>query len=318
MRKKTKSELLELEQERIDVGFGTKITSHNTRLITPEGKFNVKLTNQPLSAWLNIYNRLLQMPWHRFGILIFLYFLVANFIFAGIYYMLGTQHLLGIIAHNNTERFWETFFFSAQTITTVGYGRISPVGFATSFVAAVESLVGLLAFALATGLLYGKFSKPVAHIRYSKKALISPYLDTTALMFRIINERSHQLIEVKAEVVLTRLEQNADGQSIRKYYGLKLERNNVNFFPSNWTIVHAITDESPLYGKSPEQLKAEETELLILIKGFDDSFAQTVHSRYSYLTDELVWNARFVNMQETRGHITYVDLARLSDYELVP
>lgn len=316
MRKRA-SELIKNEQEREDIGFGTKITAHDTRLVNRDGNFNVKRINQPLDAWLNIYNNLIVMPWRKFGLLILAFFLIINFSFAVIYYYLGTEHLLGVVANNESDKFWETFFFSAQTLTTVGYGRISPLGFWTSFVAAIESLIGLLSFALATGLLYGKFSRPVAHIAYSSQALISPYLEAQAFMFRIINERSHQLIEVSAEAVLSRLEKDKNGQLSRKYYSLKLERSKVNFFPSNWTIVHAITEDSPLFGQTDQDLEDNETEIMILIKGFDDSFAQTVHSRYSYIASEIIWNAKFVPMQSNQGHMTIVDLAKLSDYELI-
>jgi inward rectifier potassium channel len=317
MRTKKSDLLIKEEQDRQDIGFGTKITGKETRLINRDGNFNVKLQNQPLRAWLNLYNRLIVMSWMKFGLLVFLLFLVANLIFASIYYIIGTQHLAGIIAKNPIEHFTESFFFSTQTLTTVGYGRISPVGFWASLVASIESLMGLLAFALATGLLYGKFSRPVANILYSKTALIAPYLESQAFMFRIINERNHQLIEVSAEVVLSRLEKKEDGSPIRKYYSLKLERNKVNFFPSNWTLVHAITDDSPLFGQNLVDLDNSETEIMILIKGFDDAFAQTVHSRNSYTADEIIWDAKFVNMQENEGHMTLVDLAKLSDYQKV-
>ena len=317
MKLKKTDQLLKEEHDRQDIGFGTKITGKETRLINADGNFNVKLINQPFSAWLNLYNRLIIMSWGKFAGLILLAFLAVNLLFAFIYYGIGAEHLEGIIAQNNIERFAESFFFSTQTLTTVGYGRISPVGFWASFVASIESLLGLLAFALATGLLYGKFSRPIANIQYSKKALISPYLETKAFMFRIINERSHQLIEVKAELVLSRLEKKEDGSMIRKYYGLKLERNLVNFFPSNWTLVHAITEESPLYNQNENDLEESETEILILVKGFDDAFAQTVHSRHSYIPKEIVWNAKFENMQENIGQITVVDLAKLSDFQIV-
>jgi inward rectifier potassium channel len=313
-----KSELLiKEEQDRQDVGFGTKITGKETRLINKDGNFNVKLINQPFTAWFNLYNRLIIMPWPRFAFMIFNYFLIVNLIFGTIYYLIGTEHLAGLIAKNRLQEFSESFFFSAQTLTTVGYGRISPVGFTTSLVAAFESLLGLLGFALATGLLYGKFSRPVAHIAYSKKALISPYLDAQAFMFRIINERSHQLIEVSTEVVLSRLEKKEDQSLMRKYYPLKLERNKVNFFPSNWTLVHPITQDSPLFGMTEQDLDESETEVLILVKGFDDAFSQNVNSRNSYTSDEIVWNAKFDNMQENKGHLTLVDLSKLSDYQLV-
>lgn len=317
MRLKKSDELIKKEQERQDVGFGTKITGKETRLINKDGNFNVKRINQKFADWLNLYNRLIIMPWGKFALLIFSLFLLVNLFFASLYYMIGTEHLAGMIAKDIAEEFAEAFFFSTQTLTTVGYGRISPVGFAVSLIASIESLTGLMSFAIVTGLLYGKFSRPVAHIRYSTVALIAPYLDTKAFMFRIINERNHQLIEVGAEAVFSKLEKKDDGTLQRKYYGLKLERNKVNFFPSNWTIVHAITEDSPMYGLTENDLDESETEIMILIKGFDDSFAQTVNSRNSYTSDEIIWNAKFVNMQENEGFMTVVDMAKLSEYQKV-
>jgi inward rectifier potassium channel len=317
MRLKKSDLLIKNEQEREDVGFGTKITGTATRLVNRDGNFNVKRIGQPFMAWLNLYNRLIVMSWAKFGLLILMVFLLANLFFGSLYYFIGTHHMQGIIATTPLGKFAESFFFSAQTLTTVGYGRISPLGFWASFIAAIESLLGLLAFALATGLLYGKFSRPVAHIQYSKNALISPYLETTAFMFRIINERSHQLIEVSAEVVLSRLETLADGTKTRKYYSLKLERSKVNFFPTNWTIVHAINEESPLYGQNETDLKNSETEFLVLIKGFDDAFAQTVHSRSSYTFSEVIWNAKYNIMHESEGHLTKIDISKLSDYQKI-
>ncbi len=317
MRLKKSAELIKSEQERVDIGFGTKITGKATRLVNRDGNFNIKRTGQQFHDWLNLYNRLIVMSWTRFGIMIFLIFLAVNLIFASLYYLIGTNHLMGIIATNPLEHFAESFFFSVQTLTTVGYGRISPIGFWASLLASVESLMGLLAFALATGLLYGKFSRPVAHIQYSTIALIAPYLEAKAFMFRIINQRSHQLIEVSTEVVLSRLEKTENNGTIRKYYALKLERNKVNFFPSNWTIVHAITDESPLFGQTEKDFAENETEIMILVKGFDDAFAQTVHSRNSYIASEIIFDAKFENMQENEGHMTIVNLSKLSDYQRV-
>jgi inward rectifier potassium channel len=317
MRLKKSEELIKNEQERQDVGFGTKIIGKETRLINRDGNFNVKRINQRFSDWLNLYNRLIIMSWGKFALLIFSLFLVVNLFFASLYCIIGTNHLVGMIAKNMLEEFAEAFFFSTQTLTTVGYGRISPVGFAVSLIASIESLTGLMSFAIVTGLLYGKFSRPMAHIGYSTVGLISPYLDTKAFMFRIINERSHQLIEVEAEVVFSRLEKKEDNTLQRKYYALKLERNKVNFFPSNWTIVHAITENSPMFGLTENDLDESETEIMILIKGFDDSFAQSVHSRNSYTSDEIIWNAKFDNMQENEGFMTIVDMSKLSDYHKV-
>jgi inward rectifier potassium channel len=317
MAKSRNSDLIRGEKERQDVGFGTKVTGHDTRLINKNGQFNFKLIGQDFRSRLNLYKRLIEMPWIKFGFLIFVLFLIVNFVFATIYFTLGTEHLQGIVGTTPVERYWESFFFSAQTLTTVGYGRISPIGFITSAFAAIESLIGLLAFALATGLLYGKFSRPAAFIRYSDNALIAPYLDTTAFMFRIVNERNHQLIDMSAIAVFSLLETDKKGFKVRRYYNLDLERSQVAFFASNWTIVHPIVEGSPLWNKTEQDLLLAQAETIISLKGHDDSFSQNVHSRNSYIAKEMVWNAKFVNMQESAGKETNVIMNKLSAYEMV-
>jgi inward rectifier potassium channel len=213
----------------------------------------------------------------------------------------------------------DAFFFSSQTLTTVGYGRIAPVGFWTSSVAAVESLLGLLIFALATSLLYGRFSKPVAHILYSDKAIIAPYLDVTGFMFRIVNERANQLIDLQVEVAMSILEKQPNGKDARRYYGLTLERNKVNFFPTNWTIVHPITQESPMFGINKDELLNRSVEFLILIKATEDTFNQIVHSRISYHANEIVYGAKFSSMlaDSSTSGLTNLDLTKLSDIQEV-
>jgi inward rectifier potassium channel len=213
----------------------------------------------------------------------------------------------------------DAFFFSSQTLTTVGYGRIAPIGFGASSVAAIESLMGLLIFALATSLLYARFSRPIAHILYSDKAIIAPYLDVTAFMFRIVNERANQLIDLQVEVAISVLEKQANDKVIRKYYGLKLERSRVNFFPTNWTIVHPITQESAMFGLSKEELLKRDAEFLILIRATEDTFNQTVHSRISYHAREMVFGAKFTSMVFDRDNdgMSNLDLTKLSDIEEV-
>lgn len=311
-----KDSLVEQEEQRQDLGFGKQITDPTIRLVNQDGTFNVQRINMPFWGWLNIYHRLITMPWRNFGFAVFIMFLIVNSLFAGLYVLAGLEHLQGIDMSTPMAQFWDAFFFSAQTLTTVGYGRIAPVGFWASAVAAVESLLGLLAFAIATGLVYGRFSRPVAHIRFSEKALISPYLDTTGLMFRIANERSNQLIEISVEVALSRLEDLPNGKRTRKYYGLTLERSRINFFPLNWTIVHPIMPDSPLYGVDEAELLRSDSEFLIFIKATEDTFTQTVHARSSYNAKDVVWGAKFKKMyNNAEAGITTIDLDKLSDIE---
>ncbi len=311
--------LVEAEENRQDLGFGTQVNEHDTRLLNRDGSFNVKRTGGTFWSRLNIFNRLMVCSWGRFLLLVISFYLILNFIFAGIYEIVGIENLQGADLTSRGSRFMDAFFFSSQTLTTVGYGRIAPIGFWASSVAAIESLLGLLIFALATSLLYGRFSRPVAHILYSDKAIIAPYLDVTAFMFRIVNERANQLIDLQIEVAMSILEVQPNGKNVRRYYALKLERNRVNFFPTNWTVVHPITQESPMFGLSKEELLSRDGEFLILIRATEDTFNQTVHSRISYHASEMVFGAKFKSMVldiEASG-LSDLDLTKLSDIEEV-
>ncbi|CCH55279.1 K channel inward rectifier conserved region 2 domain protein [Fibrisoma limi BUZ 3] len=289
------SKLVLQEEQRQDLGFGTKLNDPLSRLINKDGSFNIQRANEPFWDRVNLYNRLITMSWPQFLALVGLFYLTVNLLFAGIYLLLGAENLKGIADLTLYGRFWNSFFFSAQTLTTVGYGHIYPNSFITSTISSFESLVGLLAFALVTGLLYGRFSRPVAHIRFAKQAVFAPYLDVNAWMFRIINARSNQLIDVEVEVSLSRLEVHK-GVKQRRYYTLNLERKKVTFFPTNWTLVHPITDESPLHGCTPEDLAESDAEFLILLRAIDDTFSQTVHARCSYRYNEVLWGHKYQPM----------------------
>ncbi|UFH55714.1 ion channel [Spirosoma sp. KNUC1025] len=310
------SQLVEQEERRADIGFGTKITDSHSRLVNKDGTFNIVRVNGTLWDRLNIYNRLIVMGWVPFFSWLLTGYLLANTLFAGIYMLAGSDTLIGVDDRVLNGPFWKCFFFSSQTLTTVGYGHISPNSFLTSCIAAFESMLGLLAFALATGLLYARFSRPIAHTRFSKNAVMAPYLDVNGWMFRIINTRDNQLINLQVSVSLSRIEPKSQSDSTltRKYYGLSLERNKVNFFPTNWTLVHPITSESPLFGCTPQDLEASDAEFLVSIQATDDTFAQAVHTRYSYRYDEILWGYKFQPMFDgTQTSTVTLDLDRLDD-----
>ncbi len=309
-----KNVLVENERNRQDLGFGTKLTDRRKRLLKQDGQFNVKRKGQSFEAWLNIYNRFIMMPWKLFFLIVLLVYLILNFIFAITYYLIGVEHLIGVNMSSTHSQFWDAFFFSAQSLTTVGYGRISPDGFAASWVSSIESLVGLMMFAIVTGLLYGRFSRPTARILFSSNALIAPYLNINALMFRMVNERSNQLINMEVSMVFSKIEVR-NGVPNRRYYGLTLERAKVNFFPTDWTIVHPLTEDSPLYNETPESLAASDAEFMIAIQGIDDTFADAVYVRHSYKSEELIWGAKFTPMIEDDGDEMYVlDLKKVGNY----
>ncbi|SOD90759.1 ion channel [Spirosoma fluviale] len=313
------SNLVEQEVRRDDIGFGTKLTDSRSRLVNQDGTFNIVRVNGTLWDRLNVYNRLITMGWLQFMGWLVVFYVTANTFFAGVYMLAGPDTLQAASEKALYGPFWKCFFFSSQTLTTVGYGHIAPDSFLTSSIAAFESMVGLLAFALATGLLYGRFSRSVAHIRFSKQAVLAPYLDVNGWMFRIINTRSNQLVNLDVSVSLSRLEPGADGSLYRKYYGLSLERSKVAFFPTNWTIVHPITEKSPLYGCTPEELERSDAEFLISLQALDDTFVQSVHTRFSYRFNEVLWGYKFRPMFDgTEGMPVKLDLNKLDDVQEAP
>ncbi|MBI5857075.1 MAG: Inward rectifier potassium channel Irk [Sphingobacteriales bacterium] len=264
---------------------------------------------------LSWYHTLLGMKTGKFLLLIFLGYVMINMFFAGIYYIIGIENLGGVITGSPLKNFSEVFFFSAQTFTTVGYGRIHPTGFAANAVATFEAFIGLLSFALATGLFYGRFSRPRAFVRFSHNALIAPYKDGTALMFRMAPYKNNNLSDLKADVMIA-MQVDENGSMRNKFYDLTLEFDTLNSLALSWTIVHPVTEDSPLYGLSESDLKNTKLEVLVFLKAFDEVFSNTVMTRYSYVTNEIVWGAKFNMMfyPDTDKSKTILDLAKLNDY----
>lgn len=305
--------LVEREKQREDSGFGTNATSTTARLIDQSGNFNVKKIGQSLEARVNLYHKLITMSWPKFAFVALGFYLTVNLSFGIVYYFIGIENLMGVDKSHGLSDFWEAFFFSSQTMTTVGYGRVSPVGYITNIIASVEAFLGLLSFSILTGLLYGRFSRPVPRILYSEKAIIAPYLDINGLMVRMANEKSNQLINVEASMIFSRNEIE-NGMVKRKYYGLDLERSKVKFFAMYWTLVHPITEKSVLFGETPESLKASDAEILVSVEGTNDTFADYIHSRKSYLFDEIEMGRKFKPMLlESTGDTYLLDLTKLSD-----
>jgi inward rectifier potassium channel len=275
-----------------DLGFGTKIGPASGRMINPDGSFNVRRKGGGWGA-LNPYQIMIRIRWWKFGLIILLAYIVLNCLFASLYLLAGVDALSGDPGDEMQSRFAHAFFFSVQTFTTVGYGSISPNGYMVNIIASLEAMTGLLGFALATGIMYGRFSRPSAKIRYSENAIIAPYREVPGFMFRIVNRRQNQLIELEALVVMMWFEKV--GNEVKpRFEALNLERSNVAMFPLTWTLVHPIDASSPLDGKTPRDLEDSNAEFLITIKGFDDTFSQVVHSRYSYKYNELKWGYRFL------------------------
>src|SRR5436305_2006546 len=221
------------------------------RMINPDGRFNVRRTG---ATWRDAhpYLLLIHAPWWKFLLLVTAAYLMVNIVFASLYLAIGVEHLKGADAPTAWMTAMNVFFFSAHTLTTVGYGNMWPMGVAANAVAAVEALAGLMTFAIATGLVFGRFSRPSARIAFSSRMLVAPYQDVNSLQFRVVNRRSNNLIDVEARLLLMTVE-TSNGILKRRFESLELERPQVLFFPLTWTVVHPITATSPLFGKSAEE-----------------------------------------------------------------
>ena len=297
-----------------DLGLETKTSSEGFRSLNKDGTFNVRKINIPFFEKLNFFHSLITMPWVRFFSLILLGYFIVNLLFASIYMLIGIEHLTGIDGLSNLDKFIEAFFFSAQTVTTLGYGRVAPMGVLANIISAIESMLGLLTFALATGLLYGRFSKPSGKIKYSTIAVIAPYQDINGFMFRILNPHDNQLLEVEVTLTISMRKEHSD---LRVFHLLELERSKILFMPYTWTVVHPINKESPLYKLTQHDLFERDIEFIIVIKAFDESFSQTVYSRSSYKASELKWGERFIYLLNKEGNTVSVDVSKIDETEKV-
>jgi inward rectifier potassium channel len=303
-----------MKKESFDPGLTTQFSGELRRTINADGSFNVRREGL---RWrdANPYLMLIDTTWTRFLLIVFAAFLFVNLIFACLYLMIGIHNLKGL--ESDMGAFANAFFFSVHTLTTVGYGNVYPEGASANVISSLEAATGLMVFAIATGLLYGRFSRPTARIVYSKNAIIAPYQDGTSLQFRVTNARRNVLMNMEAHVLLMTVD-SSDGELRRSFVDLPLERRGVYFFALTWTIVHPIDSDSPLYGKTREDLAKQSAELLILMQGFDDTFSQVVHSRYSYRHDEMIWGAKFAPAfkVDAKGDMV-VEVNRIDEMKLI-
>lgn len=274
-----------------DPGLGNKLRGDNNRIIDKKGNFNIIRKGIGFSIR-DVFQHLINLPWTHFLFNLTVAFCLINAFFAFLYVWTGIDGLQGAKPGPFLHEFKQAFFFSVQTCATVGYGHMAPVKDITNWIASIETLLGLLCLSIATGLFYGKFSRPRSSIMYSDNMLIAPFREGESMQFKIVNRRSDTLMDVEARTVLTMIERS-NGEVVRKYYQLPLEISQVAFMPLTWTLVHALNEDSPLYNKSKEELVTSQAEVLVQIKAFDETYNQTIYSRYSYPVSEWIWNARF-------------------------
>ncbi|MPS64004.1 MULTISPECIES: ion channel [Chryseobacterium] len=294
-------------------GFGSNASG---RFINKDGFPNVKRRGVNVFNKLSWYHTMLNLSSFRFLSYLVIAYVVVNLCFAFIYYLIGVEHLTGIDKSDPLNEFIDVFFFSSQTFTTVGYGRIAPVGFMASLVATFEAFLGLLTFAIATGLFYGRFSRPRAYLRFSDNAVIAPFQDTTALMFRLAPYKNNALSDADV-IVSTAIEVIENGVPKSNFYRLEIQLSKINTLALNWTIVHKIDENSPFYGFTEEDFKNTDIEIIIQVRAFDEVFSNTVVQRTSYVSEEIIFGAKFVPMYSpSKDNLsTILDLDKINEYQ---
>lgn len=300
----------------VNTGYGTNASSYGGRFVNKNGSANIEKRGIPILDRISWYHTMIDMSGWKFLTIILSFYIGINFIFAAIYYGIGLEHLDGISRSDNEwEQFGKAYFFSAQTFTTVGYGHISPTGFLTSALSAAEALIGLLSFAIATGLFFGRFSRPTAFLKFSHNALIAPYGDGKGLMIRLTPFKNTNFSDAEAQITLgMNIEEN--GVMVNKFYALDLELKKISALNLSWTLVHPITEDSPLFQFSKEDFKNIHGELLVYVKTFDDMFSTTVAIRTSYTFEEVIYGAKFIPMyaRNEANTKTILNLDKLNEF----
>ena len=302
-----------------NTGFGTNSSVEGSRLTNKDGSTNLKKTGLPVWERLSTYHTLLRMKTSRFLLCILLLYTIVNIFFATIYYFIGVDKLLGVDdVHTSMHQFMEAFFFSSQTLTTVGYGHVAPSGIATNIAASVESLVGILIFALVTGLIYGRFARPKAFILFSENVLVAPFKESRALMLRVATYKNNHLTDVEALLTVA-LHVTEEGRTFTRFYPLQLEYAKVNSLALSWTLVHPLDENSPMYNFSNKDFEDSKMEVIVAIKAFDDHFSNIVQQRTSYTFRELVYGAKFLPMfhRAHTGTHTILELDKVNLFEHV-
>ncbi|NIJ51814.1 ion channel [Dyadobacter arcticus] len=302
-----------------NTGFSPNSSAEGGRLANKDGRINLRKTGVPLYERISLYHALLHMGHLTFTLTVFAIYTCLNLSFAMLYYFIGIENLRGTsLTGSFLDDFLQAFFFSSQTLTTVGYGHISPVGFVTNVIASLESFIGIMSFALVTGMFYARFSRPSAYIRFSPNFLVAPFKGGKALMFRLATYKNNHLTDADAQVTMA-VHVQENGKTVTKFYPLTLEISHINSLALSWTIVHPLDEKSPLADYTKQDFIDCKIEMLITIKAFDDHFSNTVQQRTSYTQDEMVYGARFLPMyaRSEDGNYTNLMLEKINHYEKV-
>lgn len=292
-----------------DTGFGERTSDMGGRMVNKDGSFNIKRIGIGLRFRASGYQSMLTMPRWRFLLVILIVYFLINCFFTCLYWLSGPGSIEGLAHEDSWGRIKELFFFSTQTLTTVGYGRINPVSELANWIAAIESLVGFLSLAIATGLLYGRFSRPRAFIRFSDFLVYTYYKTGRALMFRLVCYKDDHLLmnaEIKVNVRIVTKDNSY------RFFNLKLERSRVDSLVLNWTVVHPIDEDSPFYGLSQKEIVNIQPEISAYLTGFDEVYSSIVVARISYAIKDFKFGFKFLPMYFSKTKRTDLDLSKLN------
>jgi inward rectifier potassium channel len=260
----------------------------------------------------DLYHRLLTIPWPGFFGVMAVVYVLFNIVFAVLYLLQP-----GAVANAHPGSFADGFFFSVQTMATIGYGDMHPATLYANLAVTVEVLLGMTGLALATGLMFARFSRPTARVIFSRKAVIAPHNGVPTLMFRAANQRRNQILEAHINVAMLRNEITVEGKVMRRFYDLALARSHTPMFSLTWTVMHVLDEKSPFYRCTQQSLEASEAEIVITLVGIDETFAQTIHARHTYGGADIVWNHHFADILSRLEDGTRVIDYRRFD-ELIP
>lgn len=265
-------------------------SNQTSRILGRHGSFNI-VANNPLRDFSDVTHALLTMSWARFFAVILLGFVLLNAVFAGAY-LLVPNGVTGLAP----GAFLDAFAFSVQTVSTIGYGAMSPTSPAAHALVAIESLTGLLGVGLVTGLFFAKFARPTARVMFSNVAVVRPRDGVPTLQWRLANERGNRIVDARMSVVLAYRHETNEGEVMRTFIPLPLVRDHSPVFALSWTAMHVLDESSPMHGWTQDDMAAVFGELVITISGVDDTFNQPIHAQWSYVADEVLWNHGFADI----------------------
>jgi inward rectifier potassium channel len=274
-----------------------------------DGANQIKRLGLERTGWRDGYHFLMTIPmWGLLLALISIYLLI-NAGFALLYLSIP-----GSIANARPGSYADAYFFSVQTMATIGYGQLLPNGLAGNVIATAETVFGMLTVALSAGIVFARVSRPTARMMFSRIAVIGPHDGAPTLMFRVANRRRNYIVEAEITVSVLRLERTAEGQELRRFHDLKLQRSRTPIFALSWTVFHVIDRDSPLYGATHQSLTKDGVEIICSIAGIDETFAQPVHARFGYAAEDIRWNTRLADIMLVQdGGSRTIDYTRFHD-----